>query len=480
MDEKSIFAVVDLETTAPFKEGGHIIEIGISYIHNWKIIHNFHSMVNPGVKIPDSIVNLTGITDHDVVDAPYFEEIGPLIRRQLFDTVFIAHNVRYDYPYLNGEFSRIKMPRLRSQYIDTVQLAQVLFPTFKSYKLDKLVKALNIKLVKHHRADQDAIATAKLFLLFRKKICDYSPLTIHNLRKYSKKMIGNTENFFYLAKGKGKVLNSFKGLDISFLNEDKKKYFEKIKTVNKHFQQSHLSNLKIPKLRKRQFEFADKFSSKVDTNPFISIFIRPRFGKTNGYLLIAKKLLAFKKILIVQENIRRRVAISEKILKQFPKLAFYAKVPITRKDFINLDHFRSNLKSNDSPGQQIAKLRVLSWLSKTTTGYLPEISNGFPESLYDLFSGYRKYKYDLFSQLLKKYHFPRLGIVDLRSFLLTTKELSNYYDLIIFDVGKRKNKLLGIYKDISSSVILITQVKSKLKKGYSDKAFKDPKKFFST
>ncbi|VDK13915.1 putative ATP-dependent helicase DinG [Oenococcus sicerae] len=205
MDENSTFAIVDLETTAPFKEDGHIIQIGISFVKKWKIINNFQTMVNPGVKIPNQIVDLTGIKNEDVQDAPYFEDLAAMIHDQLSEAVFVAHNVRYDFPYLNGEFTRIKMHRLRVEYVDTVQLAQIIFPTIPSYKLDELVQHLGIKLPRHHRADQDAHATAQLFLKIHEQIGQLPDQTLATLLDHSVSLLGNTEKIFLLPRGRHRL-----------------------------------------------------------------------------------------------------------------------------------------------------------------------------------------------------------------------------------------------------------------------------------
>ena len=165
MNANKTFVVVDLETTGQsVAKGGRIIQIGMTFIKNRRIIDHFESFVNPAQPIDRNIQQLTHISQKEVKNAPYFEEIAPVIQNLLTDTVIIAHNVNFDYPYLNDEFARTGFPELTNAAIDTVQLAQILLPTAPGYRLLDLTTYLNITLNNAHRANADAHATALLFL----------------------------------------------------------------------------------------------------------------------------------------------------------------------------------------------------------------------------------------------------------------------------------------------------------------------------
>ncbi|MDI4584960.1 DNA polymerase III subunit epsilon [Oenococcus sp. UCMA 14587] len=476
MDENSTFAIVDLETTAPFKEGGHIIQIGISFVKNWKIINNFQTMVNPGVKIPEQIVDLTGIKNEDVENAPYFEDLAQMIHDQLSGTVFVAHNVRYDFPYLNGEFARIKMRRLRLEYVDTVQLAQIVFPTMNSYKLDELVQKLGINLPRHHRADQDASATAQLFLKIHERLQEFPQNTLDNLVHNSKSLLGNTEAIFHLSKGKKTFAGDRYGpFDIARLsaieNEQLAEWIEEKK------QSSISKTVPATILRPRQESFANVFQSKIHNknNKIFSVFSRPRFGKTNAYLDLAVKMAAKEyKILIVEENYLRRRSAFQKSQSLFPENRDLFQIPITRKDFISLDKLASVLSSEDNPSRQLAKLRVISWLLETRTGNLNEFVNGFPEPLFNFFSDQKSpSQFDYFKRSIDNYVFPSIGVTDLDSFLRTENEFSQDYDLFIFDVDKEISNLTDMLMLFPKKVILFTQAQSYIKNWYSIRDFSD-------
>ncbi|MFT9266958.1 exonuclease domain-containing protein [Oenococcus sp.] len=476
MDEKSTFAIVDLETTAPFKEGGHIIQIGISFVQNWKIINNFQTMVNPGVRIPPQIVELTGIQNADVQDAPYFEDLALMIHEQLAGTVFVAHNVHYDFPYLNGEFSRIKMRRLRLESVDTVQLAQILFPTMPSYKLDELVENLGITLPRHHRADQDAYATAQLFLKLHDRMASLSQNTLKNLSASSSTLIGNTENLFSLVKGQPKFKGShYKELDLLQVHRAKADDLHTWLTGKRRFLTRKTPVTAV--LRPRQESFANIFLSKLKkgSSKTFSVFSRPRFGKSNAYLLLAEKLAAKgAKVLIIEEDPQRKKLVFEKSQLLMPEKRSLFANPISRKDFISLSKFREALAIEDSPTKQLAKLRLLVWLTETKSGNLNEIVNGFPEALYSLFADQTSPDtFDYFKAGTHDYEFPDIAITDLASFLVTKHEFLSYYDYLIFDIDKGVSDLADLAGNIDKTSIMFTQAKDYLKNWYSSREFPD-------
>ena len=131
-----IYSVVDLETTGTsVKSGDRIIQVGLVMIQDGKIINQFETQINPLIKIPRSVQQLTGITDKDVSKAPLLEDIAPTLESLLSGTIFVAHNVNFDFPFINHELTRVGRDPLRISAIDTVTLSQILMPTAKSYRL---------------------------------------------------------------------------------------------------------------------------------------------------------------------------------------------------------------------------------------------------------------------------------------------------------------------------------------------------------
>ena len=128
-----VYAVVDLETTGTsVKTGSRIIQIGCVLVQDGQVINEFETKINPRTVVPLTIEQLTGIKNNDVKDAPLFEDVAPTLKSLLDDTIFVAHNVNFDFPFLNAEFERAGEQPLTIPAIDTVTLSQILMPTAPS------------------------------------------------------------------------------------------------------------------------------------------------------------------------------------------------------------------------------------------------------------------------------------------------------------------------------------------------------------
>lgn len=157
-----MYAIVDVETTGLSPAGEKITEIAI-YIHDGKqIVEEFLSLVNPEKKIPYRIVQMTGINDHLVQDAPRFCEIAKKVVEITEDKILVGHNVRFDYNFIRSEFKSLGYEFQRNT-LDTVKLSRKLIPGRRAYGLGKLCKDLGIENPSRHRAAGDALATTRLF-----------------------------------------------------------------------------------------------------------------------------------------------------------------------------------------------------------------------------------------------------------------------------------------------------------------------------
>jgi DNA polymerase-3 subunit epsilon len=153
------YTIIDVETTGASNK---ITEISIFKYNGDTVIDEFTSLVNPKTFIPSHITALTGIDMAMVVNAPTFDEIAQDILKITEDTIFVAHNVNFDYNVIQKEFKSLDIEFIRKK-LCTVRLSRSLLPGHKSYSLGKLCNDLNIALVGRHRARGDAEATVILF-----------------------------------------------------------------------------------------------------------------------------------------------------------------------------------------------------------------------------------------------------------------------------------------------------------------------------
>ena len=173
-----IFSIIDVETTGYPKN--KITDISIFSTEGKRIIKEFHSLVNPLTTIPRNITRLTGISNETVKDAPMFFEIAKEVLENTRESIFVAHNVNFDYNVIKNEYKELGYTFKRKK-LCTVKLSRKIIPGHKSYSLGKLCSDLKIPIHGRHRAKGDAFATFKLFkLLFEKSNGNFIENEIHN------------------------------------------------------------------------------------------------------------------------------------------------------------------------------------------------------------------------------------------------------------------------------------------------------------
>ena len=162
-DFKQDFVVFDIETTGFSPVENRIIEIGAVKVSGGKIVDRFSTFVNPEVPIPFEIEKLTSITDDMVVDAEKIETILPQFLQFSEGCMLVAHNAEFDMSFIIENCKRQGLNH-DFTYIDTVGIARVMMPGQAKHTLDAVAKALGVSLENHHRAVDDAEATAEIFV----------------------------------------------------------------------------------------------------------------------------------------------------------------------------------------------------------------------------------------------------------------------------------------------------------------------------
>lgn len=176
----SEYVVFDIETTGLSPKFNKIIEIGAVKIRDGKIVDTFSKFVNPEVPIPYTITKLTSINDSMVLEAPTIEQVLPEFLEYVGDAVLVAHNASFDTSFIR-EFAKRQGLGFDYTVVDTLSLAHILVPELGKYTLDRLCKQFNVSLENHHRACDDADATARIFLKMLDMIKDKGITTINEL-----------------------------------------------------------------------------------------------------------------------------------------------------------------------------------------------------------------------------------------------------------------------------------------------------------
>lgn len=177
------FVVFDIETTGFSAAEDRIIEIGAVKITDGAIVDRFSTFVNPEVPIPFEIQQLTHITDDMVLEAPKIEEALPAFLDFVGESALVAHNAGFDVGFIEQNCVRLGRSRIFTS-VDTVGLARVLLPTLSKYKLNIVAKALNISLENHHRAVDDAAATAEIYVKFIEMLKERGMTTLKEVNAF--------------------------------------------------------------------------------------------------------------------------------------------------------------------------------------------------------------------------------------------------------------------------------------------------------
>ncbi len=162
--EEAEYCVFDFETTGMSGRKDKVIEIGMVKIIKGKIADTFSSFINPGRQIPFFITKMTGITNADVENAPFFDEVYYRMKEFIGDAVLIAHNLSFDHSFLKNECENAELEFLPNESVCTVRLARKIYPQLPSKSLGNLTKSLRIRHRDVHRGLGDSMATAKILL----------------------------------------------------------------------------------------------------------------------------------------------------------------------------------------------------------------------------------------------------------------------------------------------------------------------------
>ncbi|WP_248723339.1 exonuclease domain-containing protein [Seonamhaeicola sp. ML3] len=236
-----MYAILDIETTGGRYNEEGITEIAIYKYDGHEVVDQFISLVNPERDIQPFVVNLTGINNNMLRNAPKFYEVAKRIVEITTDCIIVAHNANFDYRILCTEFSRLGFEYER-QSLCTVELSKNLIPGQQSYSLGKLVRALGIPVSDRHRASGDAQATVKLFKMLMAKDSD-KQIIKNSVRANPKlqleprhidiiKDLPSVTGVYYIHKADGEIIYIGKSKNIK-------------KRINQHFTNTNPKSKKI-------------------------------------------------------------------------------------------------------------------------------------------------------------------------------------------------------------------------------------------
>ncbi|MGM8211718.1 PolC-type DNA polymerase III [Virgibacillus sp. W0430] len=238
------YVVFDVETTGLSAVYDTIIELAGVKIYQGEIIDRFESFANPHKPLSNRIIEITGITDDMLVDAPEVDNVLRNFQEWMGDSILVAHNASFDIGFLNEGFKRMGFEQVKNPVIDTLELARLLYPDLGNHRLNTLCKLLDIELTQHHRAIYDAEATGYMFWKFvqdlqSKDILNHKQLNDH-MGEGNAYQNSRPSHCILLAANQKGLKNLYKLVSYSHIN-----YFYRVPRVPRSLLNKHREGLLV-------------------------------------------------------------------------------------------------------------------------------------------------------------------------------------------------------------------------------------------
>lgn len=389
--QTQVYAAVDLETTGSrFSKGDRIFQVGISLLIGDDIVQDYSFLVNPGRPIPPAVERLTGIRTRDVRHAPLFEDVADYIYGLLQGCVFVAHNIQFDYHFLDRSLQATGLPPLDMKGMDTVELTKILFPTLTSYRLPDLSRYFSLEHPKAHDAEGDAHATADLFRFLRKKAVSLPLVTLERLNGLSDSTMMDNGSFFVdcreeaiarkLPLPEGVVVRNGIALrDKRAVQEQTAYRLKAEQTLTPEKAEEYLGKLGLEK-RPLQLQMLEQMKAflREKENESLIVEAPPGIGKSFAYALPSlyeatpeKKVILSTASLLLQNQL-----LEEGLLPLQEVLPFPVEIAslVSKRHLLHLEKFAS-LKTEALSGRdRLILMSLYVWLVETASGNLLDLS----------------------------------------------------------------------------------------------------------
>ena len=175
------FCVFDTETTGLDPGVEYLTEIGAVIVRNGEVVEEFDTFVKPGKSITPKITELTGITNEMVADAPGEKEALEAFLRFADGRILVAHNAHaFDIRFLKAAAKRSGIS-FEPTYIDTLTMAQAMYPGLHNYKQGTINKHLELPSYEAHRACEDSAALGRIFCVMLSDLAEKEVTTVEGI-----------------------------------------------------------------------------------------------------------------------------------------------------------------------------------------------------------------------------------------------------------------------------------------------------------
>ena len=414
------FISLDIETTGLDYEREDIIEFGAVHFQEGKQVDRFNFFIKPTKAIPENITRITGITDSDVNTSSSYGEVIEPIQEFIKEYPIIAHNVKFDLPFLeynarkfydnfrDWNYQYKDYYYFKNQKIDTVILSKLFLHFLPSTSLNSLKKYFRFKTSVPHRALPDAEVTGRIFLELLKialqtklpdvqKIIKLLQPTDEPINDFFKKLaIVQSNGKFQIPAGINRESFSANANYFNIIGEDETPNHGKLEVkpidemeIADFFDESgELSNeFAVFEVRKPQVEMAHAIARTFNNSNFLVVEAGTGTGKSMAYLVPAIKWATsnygpFGRIIISTntKNLQEQLFFKDiPILHSIMKEKFKAVLLKGKNNYLCLDKWvtvMNDLQLRLTENERIRVLPLYLWVQQTETGDIAE-NNSF-------------------------------------------------------------------------------------------------------
>ncbi len=178
IDFPNEFVVIDIETTGLSTEYDDIIEIAAIKVKDDNIIDAFESLVHIDYELDDFIINLTGITNEMLANAPNITDVLGDFYNFVGDSILLGHNVNFDINFLYDSFLDKMNIEFKNNFIDTLRIARKLLDELDHHRLSDLCEYYKISSDKAHRALEDCKSTFECYINLKNSIKNHDDFIV--------------------------------------------------------------------------------------------------------------------------------------------------------------------------------------------------------------------------------------------------------------------------------------------------------------
>ncbi|GAB6092543.1 3'-5' exonuclease [Furfurilactobacillus curtus] len=157
------FVAMDFETASSQRHSA--CSLALTVVRHNQVVDEFYTLIKPDTEFSWRNVQIHGIHERDVADAPTFPEVWPHINQFYTNNqLVVAHNAPFDNGVLKSTLAHYELAPTHYLTLDTVKTSRRFFPDFPNHRLNTVSERLNIELDHHHNALDDSLACANILI----------------------------------------------------------------------------------------------------------------------------------------------------------------------------------------------------------------------------------------------------------------------------------------------------------------------------